>query len=380
MARKYLVNLDMNKNQILNLVLQNLTTHPVSPAVGQVYYNTVDNKVYHWNGTSWLEFGSGSSNLSADNVTLEIVGDTIRIKDSGVTTTKINDGAVTTIKIADQNITFQKIQDIATMTVIGRVSGGTGSASAIPILTNISSGADNTNLATAGSIKSYIDNAIAALGNLEGGWDANTNNNFPTGTGGTNKGDYWYITVAGTIQGISLDVGDVIVAIVNNASTTSATDWIVLETNRGQATTTVLGVVRLATDAETQTGSDTNKVVTPASLSSRTATETRTGLAELATQAETDAGTDDARIVTPLKLKTYLDTIVGNYSTTVGNGSATSFALTHGLNTKDVAVVIYEVANDKEVVADVTTTSTSQVTVAFAVAPTSNQFRVVIKK
>lgn len=34
------------------------------------------------------------------------------------------------------------------------------------------------------------------------------------------------------------------------------------------------------------------------------ATETATGVAELATQSETDTGTDDARIVTPLKLKT----------------------------------------------------------------------------
>lgn len=35
------------------------------------------------------------------------------------------------------------------------------------------------------------------------------------------------------------------------------------------------------------------------------ATETIKGIAEIATQAETDAGTDDERIVTPLKLKNY---------------------------------------------------------------------------
>lgn len=37
------------------------------------------------------------------------------------------------------------------------------------------------------------------------------------------------------------------------------------------------------------------------------ASETVSGIAELATQAETNAGTDDARIVTPLKLKTFAD-------------------------------------------------------------------------
>jgi hypothetical protein len=70
------------------------------------------------------------------------------------------------------------------------------------------------------------------------------------------------------------------------------------------ATTTQPGIVELATDAETQAGTDTLRVLTPSNLTSRTATETRTGIAELATQIETEAGTDDTRIVTPLKLRT----------------------------------------------------------------------------
>jgi hypothetical protein len=72
------------------------------------------------------------------------------------------------------------------------------------------------------------------------------------------------------------------------------------------ATDTRTGIVELATDAETQTGTDTARAITPANLTARTATETRTGIAELATQAETNTGSDDARIVTPLKLATTL--------------------------------------------------------------------------
>ena len=68
------------------------------------------------------------------------------------------------------------------------------------------------------------------------------------------------------------------------------------------ATTTTRGQVELATNTETQTGTDATRAVTPASLSSRTATETRTGIAEIATQPETDAGSDDSKIVTPKKL------------------------------------------------------------------------------
>lgn len=68
------------------------------------------------------------------------------------------------------------------------------------------------------------------------------------------------------------------------------------------ASTTVKGVAELATNAETQAGADSTRIVTPAGLSSRTATTGRTGIAELATQAETDGGSDNSRIVTPATL------------------------------------------------------------------------------
>lgn len=48
------------------------------------------------------------------------------------------------------------------------------------------------------------------------------------------------------------------------------------------------------------------------------ATETKKGVAEIATQAETDTGADDERIVTPKKLKTLLDTIVAAINSSLG--------------------------------------------------------------
>jgi len=58
----------------------------------------------------------------------------------------------------------------------------------------------------------------------------------------------------------------------------------------------------IATQTETNAGTDDTKVVTPKKLHNRTATTTRRGIAEIATQTETNAGTDDTRIVTPKKL------------------------------------------------------------------------------
>ena len=398
---KVLNTLDLTKNQIINVVLDKRTSDPTSPVEGQIYYNETLDKIYFYNGTSWVDISNGvqtisnasnggviiggtSANpaisLNVDNSTLEISSNIVRIKDSGVTGTKLATDSVTSIKITDKNVLFSKIQDIPTMTVIGRTAAGTGVSSGISIInTNDMSGASGTNLATAGSIKAYVDSQVAAIGSLQGSVDASTSTNFP-GSALTKKGDYWYVSVAGTIQGVLFNVGDVIIANIDNPTVTSANSYIFLETNRDQASTTVLGLVTLATNAEVQAGTDANKVVTPASLSSRTATETRTGIAEIATQAETNAGTDDTRIVTPLKLKTFFDNVVGGFAASIGNGVANSFIVTHNLNTLDVTTNLIEVSTGNQVLTDISHTSVNSVTVNFFNAPTTNQYRIIIKK
>jgi hypothetical protein len=68
------------------------------------------------------------------------------------------------------------------------------------------------------------------------------------------------------------------------------------------------------------------------------------------------------------------------YAANVGNNSNTSFVITHGLNTKDVVVDIYKNINGEQVYADILRSAVNTVTVSFASAPTSNQYRVVIQK
>lgn len=68
------------------------------------------------------------------------------------------------------------------------------------------------------------------------------------------------------------------------------------------ATETLKGIAEVATQTETNAGTDDTKIVTPKKLIACAATEAQAGVAKVATSTQTSTGTDDATIVTPKKL------------------------------------------------------------------------------
>lgn len=109
------------------------------------------------------------------------------------------------------------------------------------------------------------------------------------------------------------------------------------------------------------------------------ATESSPGVAEVATQGETDAGTDDVRFVTPLKLKTAATTLK-RFSQAIGDGSATSYTVTHNFNTRDVQVEVYRNSGNYDtVLVETRRVSVNAVQMVFDTPPASNAYQVVVK-
>lgn len=98
--------------------------------------------------------------------------------------------------------------------------------------------------------------------------DCSTEPNYPA----AEAGDSYKVTVAGKIGGASgplVQVGDVITALTDNGGGTEAavgTQWFILQANTDNATESVTGLTRIATQAEVNTGSEAFAYVTPLTL------------------------------------------------------------------------------------------------------------------
>lgn len=121
-----------------------------------------------------------------------------------------------------------------------------------------------------------------------------------------------------------------------------------------------------------------NVVWTSFGNSAPAANETTAGILEVATQAETDTGTADTVAVTPLKLANWSGRKV-KFAADFGDGAATQYTITHNLNSRDLLVNVRRNSGAfDEVVCDVEYTTLNSVTLRFAAAPASNAFRCIV--
>lgn len=284
-------------------------------------------------GTRNLEADSNNDTLKFFNGTgINIEGaaedDIIRIKiaDGGVDTTQLATDAVTGAKIADDTIDSEHYKD--------------GSVDNVH-LANDSITINGTAIALGASDSITVDNVSEA--------------NLKTRLAGFDSGDTVYI-----------GDGD------------NDTTVVVRGTLTVEGTTTTV-------NSETLTVDD-NKIVLNDNVTG-TPTEDAGIIIERGNQSNVELRWDEAdddweftafnHASTPA-LTTYK--IPTTYKAAIGDGSATSIAVSHMLGSRDVIVQLYDTSSYETVYADVVRTDTNRITITFAAAPASGDITVLVSK
>lgn len=320
MALSYLTDINLNKNQLQNVVIQKLGTDPSSgQTAGWIIYNTTSNQLKVYDGSAWTNVGG------------DITGVNITAGTGLSGTVSTTSGQHTqTINLANTAVTagsYGSATSIPTFTVDaqGRLTAA-GSASITTTLTidgdsttqDVSLAADDLKII---GTTNEIETAVT-----KSGTDVSLTIGLPNDVTIGND-----LTVLGDLQVTGTTT-------TNNVETVSTSNGVIFEGTVADANEGTLIAGALSGDRTYTLPDATGTVALTSDITGRT------------------------------------------YATSIGDGSATSYTVTHNLGSQDVIVQLYDVSSLDTVFADVVRTSTSVVTIDFSSAPTANDIRVLVTK
>ena len=175
MAKNVLVDLNLNKNELQNAVIQNLASDPSNPKAGQTYFNTTTNRFRVYTGTSWDEMGTGGGTVTsvgvsnADDGGLSVSGSpitasgTITIGHSNVLSAAQTTSGLYPIKV-DKNGHITELGDAININNYAPLSSP--ALTGTPTAPTATSGDNSTQIATT----AFVTGAVSSIGNIGPGF------------------------------------------------------------------------------------------------------------------------------------------------------------------------------------------------------------------
>ena len=330
---------------------------------------------------------AGDITIDGGNITTTAADTIFTIIDNSSTALTFDSTGASGILKIDTTDSAEKVTMSGVLEVTGTGQSSFGGQVTVPTTPSASTDAAS---------KAYVLAQVGGVGAFQGGYNATTNS--PALSGGSNvalnQGDFYVVTTAGTFFTETVEVGDLIFANsdISASSSPAVTDYTVVIADENIAAAG-------ATDGATAKGvagfdsgnfgvtangwvtlDDTGVTANTYGAASKSLTATVTAKGLLSSLAEQDIDITASQVS---DFCTAVETCVDSnltYATNIGDNSATTYVVTHGLGTKDVIVQLYDNSTFDTVYAEVVRNSTSQVTITTTSAIATNDVRVLVSK
>ena len=397
MARLFVTDINLNKNELQNARIQGLSSAPSGAVNGQIYFDTSNKTMYYYNGLA-----APNGPWVAMNASLEVITDAIGAYIEGgvgLTKTYVDSTGVTTLDLDNTTVTagsYGSTTKIPTFTVDGQ--GRLTAAGETDVATNLSiagdTGTDTVNLLTDTLTVSGgegIDVAVTNNTITISSEDASTTNK---GVASFETADFTTTNGHVTIKNVNLGTqttGDYVKDIQGTANE------ITVAPTSGEGAQVTIGLPDNVTITNNlNVGGNLNVTGTINSVNT-----TQVNIVDNKINLNTDF-TGDPTVDAGIRVErgnsadvellwnessdkwtltndgTNYHAITRKFTAVIGDGTTFQYPVTHNLGTREVVVNVYDTATYDTVECDVVRTSTSVVTLGFTAAPASGAYTVVI--